>query len=129
MISTRKDEPITPGMHRASEAESTLGDEVREVIEDIMTTKSIAVKSPRQQLTPRRLLHSPLSAKASPRVDSKGEASNEAIAYAVNVTPPLVQKKPTPKRTRSTPKKLGGSPIMDIPLDSFRKRKKPNAKQ
>lgn len=129
MISKRKDDPITPGMHRASEAESTLGDEVREVIEDIMTAKSTAVKSPRQQLTPRRLLRSPLSAKASPRVDSKGEASDEAVVDAVKVTPPHVQNKPTPKRTRSTPKKLGGSPIMDIPLDSFRKRKKPNAKQ
>ncbi|MCO5576660.1 hypothetical protein L7F22_030475 [Adiantum nelumboides] len=68
--------------------------------------KSSAVKSPRQKLTPRRLLHSLLSAKASPSVDNRDEASDEAIANAVKATPPPTGKKPTPKRKKSTPKNL-----------------------
>ncbi|MCO5581180.1 hypothetical protein L7F22_035058 [Adiantum nelumboides] len=88
MHSTRKSGLITPrmrsapGMEPALEAESTIGNEVCGVVEDILMAKSSAVKSPRQQLTPRRLLRSPLSAKASPSVDTRDEALDEAIADA-----------------------------------------------
>ncbi|MCO5608662.1 hypothetical protein L7F22_062876 [Adiantum nelumboides] len=77
--------------------------------------KSSTVKSPRQQPTPRRLLHFPLSAKASPSVDTRDEASDEAVADAVKATPPPAGKKPTPpptgkkptpNRKKSTPKNL-----------------------
>ncbi|MCO5585919.1 hypothetical protein L7F22_039853 [Adiantum nelumboides] len=137
MHSTRKSGLISPGMRPvlevdstpemqlAFEAESAIGNEVRGVVEDILMAKSSTVTSPRQQLNPRRLLRSLLSAKASPSVDTR----DEAVADAVKATTPLVGKKPTPKCKKSTPKNLGGSPTMDIPLDSNRKRKKPNAKQ
>ncbi|MCO5574159.1 hypothetical protein L7F22_027939 [Adiantum nelumboides] len=71
-----------PGMQPTLEAESDVGDEVHGVVEDILMAKDFAVKSPRQQLTPRRLLHSLLSAKASPSVDTRDEALDEAVADA-----------------------------------------------
>ncbi|MCO5586419.1 hypothetical protein L7F22_040359 [Adiantum nelumboides] len=95
-----------PGMEPALEAESAVGNEVCGEVEDILMAKSAAVKSPRQQLTPRRLLRSLLSAKASPSVDTRDEASDEVVANAVKATPPPAGKKPTPKRKKSTPKKL-----------------------
>ncbi|MCO5552596.1 hypothetical protein L7F22_006110 [Adiantum nelumboides] len=106
MHSTRKNGLITPGMQPALEAESVIGIEVRGVVEDILMAKSSAVKSPRQLLTLRRLLHSSLSAKASPSVDTKDEASDEAVADAMKATAPPEGKKPTPKRKKLTPKKL-----------------------
>ncbi|MCO5595977.1 hypothetical protein L7F22_050029 [Adiantum nelumboides] len=106
MHSTRKNSLITLGMQPALEVESTVGDEVCGVVEDILMAKSSAVKSPRQQLTPRRLLHCPLSAKASSSVDTRDEASDEAVADVVKATPPPTGKKPTPKCKKSTPKNL-----------------------
>ncbi|MCO5553285.1 hypothetical protein L7F22_006806 [Adiantum nelumboides] len=103
MHSTRKSGLVTPRMRPAPrmelvfEAKSAVGNEVCGVVEDILMAKSSAVKSPRQQLTSRRLLHSLLSAKASPSVDTRDEASNEAVADAVKATPPPAGKKPTPK--------------------------------
>ncbi|MCO5602008.1 hypothetical protein L7F22_056135 [Adiantum nelumboides] len=94
-------------MQPALEAESAVGDKVRGVVEDILMAKSSAVKSPRQQIPLRRLLHSSLSAKASPSVDTRDEASDEAVADAMKETPPPVEKKPTPKRKKLTPKNLG----------------------
>ncbi|MCO5602725.1 hypothetical protein L7F22_056862 [Adiantum nelumboides] len=107
MHSTRKNILIIPGMQPALEAESAVGDEVCGVVEDILMAKSCVVKSLRQQLTPRRLLRSPLSAKASQSVDTRDEALDEAVADAVKATPPPAGKKPTPKRKKSTPKNLG----------------------
>ncbi|MCO5550706.1 hypothetical protein L7F22_004196 [Adiantum nelumboides] len=106
MHSTRKNGLITQGMQQVLEAESAIGDEVRGVVEDILMAKSSAVKSPRQQLALIRLLRSLMSAKASPSVDTRDEASDEVVADAVKATPPLAGKKPTPKRKKSTPKNL-----------------------
>ncbi|MCO5592798.1 hypothetical protein L7F22_046801 [Adiantum nelumboides] len=107
MHSTRKNGLITLGMQPALEAKfDAVGDEVRGVVEDILMAKYFAIKSPRQQLTPRRLLHSLLSAKASPSVDTRDEASDEAVANAMKATPLPARKKPTPKRKKLTPKNL-----------------------
>ncbi|MCO5582962.1 hypothetical protein L7F22_036865 [Adiantum nelumboides] len=95
-----------PGMQPTLEAEFTIGDEVCGVVEHILMAKSSAVKSLRQQLTPRRLLRSLLSAKPSPSADTRDEASDKAVANVVKATPPQVGKKPTPKCKKSTPKNL-----------------------
>ncbi|MCO5571277.1 hypothetical protein L7F22_025015 [Adiantum nelumboides] len=112
MHSTRKSGLITPGMRPAPgmepalEAKFAVGNEVCGVVEDILMAKSSAVKSPRQQLTPRRLLRSPSSAKASPSVDTRDEASDEVVADAMKATPFLAGKKPTPKHKKLTSKNL-----------------------
>lgn len=144
--SRTKDDPITPGLHRASEAESTLGSHLSEMVGEVVigTPKPIAAlvrPSPvgKRMRSAQEDPTSPMVRRASgvgsTHMSELDETLDELYADARKITPRRKNATPrneiaTPKRTRSTPKSLGTDPLdvpgspLDVPLNHFMKKKK-----
>lgn len=118
--STTKDDPITPGLHRASEAESTLGSHVSELVGEVVIGTSKPIASLVQPSPVGKRMRSTQEDPTSPMVMPSPRQKNATPRKEIAM----------PKRTRSTPKSLGTDPLdvsgspLDVPLNHFMKKKK-----
>ena len=144
--STTKNDPITPWLHRASEAESTLGNHVSEMVGEVVigTPKPIATlvhPSPvgKRMCSAQEDPTSPMVRRASgvgsTHMSELDETLDELYADAMKIMPRWKNATPRneiamPKQMRSTPKGLGTNPLdvsgspLDVPLNHFMKKKK-----